>query len=152
MKKSVIESLSKCSVFKGITEEDIRYIVENFASFSLWNKNDIIFSEQNYTRSLVIITKGSAAVTKNSENSQILMSILKQGDVFGMATLFYEEDEYLTRNSQRFHEAIGYKIVAKYHECGSKFGKWYNLIEMEKIIGKHTYPPKEFIPFEKLTK
>ena len=61
-----------------------------------------------------------------------------------------EEDEYLTRNSQRFHEAIGYKIVAKYHECGSKFGKWYNLIEMEKIIGKRACPPKEFIPFEKL--
>lgn len=61
-----------------------------------------------------------------------------------------EEDEYLTRNSERFHEAIGYKIVARYHECGSKFGRWYNLIEMEKIIENRTCPPKDFIPFEKL--
>ena len=60
------------------------------------------------------------------------------------------EDEYLTRNSEHFHEAIGYKVVARYHECGSKFGRWYNLLEMEKIIGKRTCPPKEFIPFEKL--
>ena len=38
-----------------------------------------------------------------------------------------EEDEYLTRNSERFHEAMGYKTVARYKNCGSKFGRWYNL-------------------------
>lgn len=97
MKKSVIESLICCPLFKDISIEDLKYIVENFASYSSCNKNDVIFSEQNYTRSLVVITKGSASVTKNTENSQILMSILKQGDIFGMATLFYEEDEYLSR-------------------------------------------------------
>lgn len=58
-----------------------------------------------------------------------------------------EEDDYLTRNSERFHEAIGYKVVARYHGCGSKFGRWYNLLEMEKIIGNRACPPKEFIPF-----
>ena len=61
-----------------------------------------------------------------------------------------EEDEYLTRNSERFHQAMGYKVVAKYQECGSKFGRWYNLIEMEKILGEHTCPPKKFIPFNEL--
>lgn len=61
-----------------------------------------------------------------------------------------QEDEYLTRNSEYFHESIGYKMVAKYHECASKFGKWYDLIEMEKIIGERSCPPKEFVPFEKL--
>lgn len=61
-----------------------------------------------------------------------------------------EEDEYLTRNSEHFHEAVGYNVVARYHECGSKFGKWYNLIEMEKIVGERICPPKEFIPYAKL--
>jgi len=61
-----------------------------------------------------------------------------------------EEDEYLTRNSERFHEAMGYKTVARFHQCGSKFGRWYNLLEMEKIIGEHCCPPKEFIPFRDL--
>lgn len=61
-----------------------------------------------------------------------------------------EEDEYLTRNSERFHEAIGYKTVARFQGCGSKFGRWYNLIEMEKFIGERTCPPKEFIPFREL--
>ena len=61
-----------------------------------------------------------------------------------------EEDEYLTRNSERFHEAMGYKTVARFEKCGSKFGRWYNLLEMEKIIGEHCCPPKEFIPYSKL--
>ena len=61
-----------------------------------------------------------------------------------------EEDEYLTRNSEYFHEAMGYRVVARYHECGSKFGRWYNLIEMEKIIGERICPPREFIPFRKI--
>lgn len=68
----------------------------------------------------------------------------------GVSNPVEEEDEYLTRNSERFHRAIGYNTVAKYHECGSKFGKWYNLIEMEKIIGERTCPPKEFIPFHRI--
>ena len=58
-----------------------------------------------------------------------------------------EEDEYLNRNSEKFHEAVGYKTVARFQKCGSKFGRWYNLIHMEKIIGEHCCPPKEFIPF-----
>lgn len=71
-------------------------------------------------------------------------------NVYAGAANPVEEDEYLTRNSEHFHEAIGYRVVARYHECGSKFGRWYNLVELEKIIGDRTYPPKEFIPFEKL--
>jgi len=63
-----------------------------------------------------------------------------------------EEDEYLTHNSERFHHAIGYNVIARYHYCASKFGRWYNLIEMEKIIGRHTCPPGEFIPFSELQK
>lgn len=69
------------------------------------------------------------------------------GYIYAGAADPVEEDEYLTRNSEHFHEAIGYKVVARYHECGSKFGRWYNLLEMEKIIGNRVCPPKEFIPF-----
>lgn len=57
------------------------------------------------------------------------------------------EDEYLTNNSKLFHEAMGYEVVARFQKCGSKFGRWYNLIEMEKIIGEHTNPPQEFVPY-----
>ena len=48
-----------------------------------------------------------------------------------------EEDEYLTRNSERFHTHLGYTKVGAFHKCGYKFGRWYNMIWMEKIIGEH---------------
>ena len=48
-----------------------------------------------------------------------------------------EEDEYLTRNSERFHQHLGFVRVGTFHRCGYKFGRWYNMIWMEKIIGEH---------------
>ena len=47
------------------------------------------------------------------------------------------EDEYLTRNSADFHAHLGYTTVGEFHKCGYKFSRWYNMIWMEKIIGKH---------------
>ena len=48
-----------------------------------------------------------------------------------------EEDEYLTKNSEQFHRHMGYATVGEFHKCGKKFGRWYNMIWMEKIIGEH---------------
>jgi phosphinothricin acetyltransferase len=45
-----------------------------------------------------------------------------------------KEDEYLTRNSEQFHRHMGYTKVGEFHRCGYKFGRWYNMIWMEKII------------------
>lgn len=47
------------------------------------------------------------------------------------------EDEYLTQDSVRFHEQLGYAKVAHFHQCGKKFGRWYDMIWMEKMIGEH---------------
>ena len=47
------------------------------------------------------------------------------------------EDEYLTHESVDFHERMGYKRVAHFHLCGRKFNRWYDMIWMEKLIGKH---------------
>ncbi len=48
-----------------------------------------------------------------------------------------EEDEYLTKNSEQFHQHMGFIKVGEFHKCGYKFGRWYNMIWMEKIIGNH---------------
>ena len=45
------------------------------------------------------------------------------------------EDEYLTWDSARFHERMGYVKCGKFHKCGYKFGRQYDMIWMEKIIG-----------------
>ena len=45
------------------------------------------------------------------------------------------EDEYLTANSAQFHAHLGYHMVGEFHKCGYKFGRWYNMVWMEKWIG-----------------
>ncbi len=47
------------------------------------------------------------------------------------------EDEYLTRNSERFHRHLGFAKVGEFHRCSFKFDRWYNMIWMEKLIGEH---------------
>ena len=45
-----------------------------------------------------------------------------------------EEDKYLTNDSERFHAHLGFEKVGEFHRCGYKFGRWYNMIWMEKLI------------------
>ena len=63
----------------------------------------------------------------------------KQGILNLYACIAYPivEDEYLTKNSVRFHEHLGYKTVGEFYKCGYKFKRWYSMIWMEKIIGQH---------------
>ncbi|MCH5212510.1 MAG: GNAT family N-acetyltransferase [Oscillospiraceae bacterium] len=62
------------------------------------------------------------------------------------------EDEYLTKNSMQFHKHLGYDMVGEFHKCGYKFGRWYNMIWMEKIIGTHEDIPTPVIPFADIPK
>lgn len=47
------------------------------------------------------------------------------------------EDPYLTEDSVHFHEHLGYTHTAHFHKCGYKFNRWYDIVWMEKTIGKH---------------
>lgn len=47
------------------------------------------------------------------------------------------ENEFLTNNSELFHAHLGYEKVGHFHKCGYKFGRWYDMIWMEKIVCEH---------------
>ena len=55
------------------------------------------------------------------------------------------EDEYLTLASVKFHEQFGFKICGKFTDCGCKFGRWYSMVWMEKLIGRHKTEEKLWI-------
>ncbi len=82
-----------------------------------------------------------------------LEEILKKQNILNLnACIAYTdaEDEYLTNNSMEFHAHMGYKLVGKFNKSGYKFGKWYDMIWMEKMVGEHIENPKNFIPYSKL--
>ena len=57
-----------------------------------------------------------------------------------------KEDEYLTKNSAQFHAHLGFTLAGTFHNCGYKFGRWYDMIWMEKMIGAHTSAPEPVHP------
>jgi len=51
-----------------------------------------------------------------------------------------QEDPYLTGDSVAFHTGMGYHTAGRFHACGYKFDRWYDIVWMEKQLGEHTAP------------
>lgn len=47
------------------------------------------------------------------------------------------DDEYLTNHSVHCHRHMGYRLCGEFLQCGYKFGRWYNMVWMEKMLGEH---------------
>ena len=62
-------------------------------------------------------------------------------NVYGCIAYPIKPDEYLTTNSADYHEHLGFRTAGIFHKCAYKFGRWYNMILMEKTIGEHTDQP-----------
>lgn len=79
-------------------------------------------------------------------------ALKKQGILNVNACIAYTdvEDEYLTNDSVHYHEKIGYKMVGEFHQCGYKFGRWYNMVWMEKMIGEHISDQPPVKPFPEI--
>lgn len=50
-------------------------------------------------------------------------------------------DEHLNDGSLRFHEKMNLKKCAHFHNCANKFGKWYDVVWMEKALGEYMNDP-----------
>ena len=61
------------------------------------------------------------------------------------------EDSRLTRNSLDFHAHRGFRLVGEFQKCGYKFGTWYNMAWMEKLLGEHPARPDPVLPFPELS-
>lgn len=101
----------------------------------------------------IYIKKGKKGMGIGKTLYKALEDISKAQHITNMnACIAYPEaeDEYLSKNSAEFHEHLGYAMAGKFHKCGYKFGRWYNMIWMEKIIGVHSESPAPVIPFPEL--
>ena len=82
-------------------------------------------------------------IRKNGVGGQLyrtLEDMLKKMGILNLyACIAYTqtEDKYLTNNSTQFHQHLGFQTVGRFTKCGYKFGRWYDMIWMEKIIGEH---------------
>jgi phosphoglycolate phosphatase-like HAD superfamily hydrolase len=101
--------------------------------------NDSV-SQMSFTKAMQYVTDHYDVGMTADELYEALEKEMKERGYLNLyACIAYPEveDEYLTKNSAKFHAHLGYELVGKFHKCGYKFGRWYNMIWMEKIIGEH---------------
>jgi len=84
---------------------------------------------------------------------QVLEDILKKQNILNInacVSCTDIENEYLTNNSIHFHKHLGYSLVGKFHQCGYKFNRWFDMVWLEKMLDVHSNSPKNIIPFSEL--
>ena len=81
------------------------------------------------------------------ENALSLQNVINLNACIGYPDV---EDEYLTKNSASFHEHLGYRMVGEFHKCGYKFGRWYNMVWMEKFVAEHPKNPASILSFDEI--
>ena len=82
-----------------------------------------------------------------------LEKILKEQNILNLNACIAwpeTEDEHLTKDSVKFHEHLGYRMVGEFHQCGYKFHRWYNMVWMEKHIGAHLQNQPDIKTFEEV--
>ena len=88
----------------------------------------------------IYLERGAAGEGLGRKLYEALEAALREQGILNLyACIGYPDvpDEYLNYNSAQFHEHMGYRTVGTFHQCGYKFGRWYSMIWMEKMIGEH---------------
>lgn len=101
----------------------------------------------------VYVRKDQKRTGIGRELYEMLEKILSMQNILNLnACIAYteKEDEWLTQDSVRFHERLGYKLTGRFHKCGYKSGKWYDMVWMEKMLGEHGVAPKEVRAFPEI--
>lgn len=82
--------------------------------------------------------------------------LLERMNIFNLyACIAYprvDSDCYLTKNSAQFHEHEGFKLAARFKACGYKFGRWYDIVWMEKILKDKPSRPEPIKTFSEILK
>ncbi len=65
---------------------------------------------------------------------------LKQLGILNMnacTTWLETPNSYITHDSPDFHKHLGFVQCAHFHKCGYKFGRWFDILWFEKMLGEH---------------
>ena len=96
----------------------------------------------------IYISEDARGLGLGSQLYKVLEYILKQQNIINLNACI----TYPNPASIAFHEHFGYKTVAHFTKCGYKLDRWQDMIWMEKMLGAHENPPKEFIPYPEIRK
>ena len=88
------QTLLQTPLFAGTDAATLQQILSCAGvSRSAFAKGEAIYTPEHFSNRIGILLEGAAIVEKRCEESRMLMSILKTGDIFGAATLFLQRDD-----------------------------------------------------------
>ena len=132
-KKKMINTLSRYPYLVAINNQKIVGFAYagSFVSKKAydWSVETTIYLDHHYTK---------MGIGKKLYNA--LENILREMGIINLNACIaspIEEDEYLTTNSIDYHHHLGYRMVGKFHKCGYKYNRWYDMVWMEKMINEH---------------
>ena len=147
-------------------EKRIENTLKNYPYFVAEDESGIVgyaYASQFRTRAAYIHGAELSIYIKNDYHKKglgrmlytELAKCLSKQNVFVMygaiAATSRNDDEHLTDASIKFHEKMGFKLTAKHENCGIKFGKWYDIVWMEKRLSEPVENPPAFIPFPEIS-
>ena len=147
-KSRIMNTLKKYPYLKAVRDGEII----GYAYLGEFKERDAyIHSAETsiYVKQKVRRSGAGQAMYEAIEKTAKMQNILNLNACIGVPRI---EDEHLTLDSVKFHEKMGYTLVGKFNFSGYKFGTWYDMIWMEKMLGEHTNSPAGFRAFNTLKK
>lgn len=133
MNSKDIDVFRKSDLFSSLSDESL---LKNAGIINA-KKGDRLMTKKHFSRCLALIIKGEASVSKvSADGRRIIINRLSEGDVFGMATLFYEEAEFpseITAESPLRLAVFSKAEVEKVFASSPEFAKAYVTLLSEKI-------------------
>lgn len=87
-------------------------------------------------------SRGKGTGRKLYEALEAILTAMGITNVNACIAVISQPDPYLDNASVHFHQHLGYHLIGTFHECASKFGRWYDMCWMEKHIGGHSQDPR----------
>lgn len=90
-----LQILASASIFRDFSPPQLEALLEqNSWSLHTYKRGEQIYAPDHFRKELAVVLSGHILVTKG--NGNLVVSMLKPGDLFGAAALFNDESEYVS--------------------------------------------------------
>lgn len=132
------EVFSENKLFSKLGTEVFEGWIKSGKAFILSvKKGEAVMENEKFSRCLAMIISGKASVRKTGfSGNKTVINTLSEGDVFGMATLFYEEESFpsiISAESPLRLAVFPKDIIIEAFETSPEFAKAYATLLSEKI-------------------
>lgn len=92
----MLNLLKNSEVFDHLEGNELNYLFNQIQyQIHRYKRSDIIYDNIRFKKKIGVVLRGKIEVQKNMATGKlIIMSLLKPGDIFGMAAVFHERDCY----------------------------------------------------------